>query len=533
MSVEEDRASFSYSAKLNVHTFTELFRIIDATASTKPGQKRKRRSAVAEATTTHLGITDWAKARAQIHIDKRRAINDDEKRAGLVPKPEVQPASPTYSPFSKASLLARIATYALTSYGVRTRVYDILPRGLSASEAQPATVKLASLAHWLDPVGPALHGWSHVPPPKGRQNLLICYTCAASIDILLEDLRVFSALLRQVKELQTGHRTWCPWRRRACDRHLYSLGGVIRCPADDEDRYVVRATSRLRARRALLTLSKRIDAVMRNPKSADRVSRPSSLRKDLLDQLQDAMREVSISQSTDGTSSAQSREPSSDSLLLALFGWTPWDPPSATVTSKSASSRSTMVTCGFCSRKVNVQRAGRPIEPVHEHRTFCPWINAEAQEGTYLLPYAMLRSGQASEGKLQAEEELPQADDDESALTSFLKISEPVLLSGVQSSPTHAPHRASTPVSNVQTPAWERVLQKVLDLSPADVPRRDQSNQGACIDASSGETASDGPPSLSLRASLPSSQKTSDVLKTAKALLYGLNPNPVGHQSSS
>ncbi|CAO1614046.1 unnamed protein product [Parajaminaea phylloscopi] len=515
----------SQHAHINTHAFTELLRFIDATASQQGSQKRKRPAAGEQVERASLSIADWAKARAELRLQGRRhnPRNSKSGKVGGKATPR-EIASATYSPFSKADLLQRIATFSLSTYAVKVRIHAMVtPLTRDPHKQQSLALTLTLLAHWLEPVGPALHGWRHAPPPSGARNRLVCATCSAEHTVPDVDVEAVAQLIDSVQRLQVAHLDWCPWRRRPCDPRTYSLGGVARAPADGEERYVVRATSRHRARKCFLDLCSDMQTAIAALESRQPVRSPASLEPDVFRELQAALQqtaELSSASSLETTLQGQGVTDvgiSLDALLLALYGWVP---------AHAGASAKSILTCSFCNRKVNVARAAGAIDPEQEHRSYCPWINSDTQGGQYFLLPAIPQA-----------RDLPETDVSGETTTSLEEyfVHELERMSKEQSNmvasvgrldlPSSSPVSASGSRGSDQGPGWLRVAHKLIDRKDRGLSLSGKTPDGVlCSDRDletpgRNESRESDYPSP---ANPISKRKTSEILREAKVLLYGL-----------
>lgn len=530
---------------INSHSFAELFRLLDSSTLPRP-KKRPRRStdlgSEVTASGKRLSIAEWAKAKAQVRLSAKetvRSITSCPTTAVSAVDPLFVPSKhsssssgpATYSPFSKFRLLNRVATFPISTYNVNARVHDMVPQRATPEQARTIAKELSELVRWLDPIGPALHGWTHLAPPEGGKNRINCETCSATQNLPFEPIRDLNVLLETIRALQTAHRAWCPWQRRACDPQLYSLGGTHSSPADSQDRYVVRCGSRVRTRKTFRNKAVELESVVSSTTqqpSASRMALPSSLTAESLQQLEQILSQTSRSMSLGEDETLEEPSLSRDAILLALYGWTPFSPgPGSDLFSRGPTPpRAPLVSCDFCGRRVNLGpltlgKSGRLVNPEQEHRPFCPWINAETQEGSWLPQWTDVLAACTSDAAEDSPKFPPGADSIEASAAALVEQVQPgnddlchdPLQRQARSCARIFPSREPHSELHKSRAGWRWVFDRLVDTSFATT------RPSAAADQVSTCTSGD---TLTRTETRPSQQRTSEVLKEAKALLYGL-----------
>lgn len=540
-SAEEGSARPSQFAHLSVTRFSDLIRNIDSASAGPTGNKRRRTDApsvgsvgVNRPSGRPLGIADWAKAKADLRLDRSAVVEPLRRttgakgKAGLASQSSASTSS-SYAPFSKARLLERIATYSLSTYNVRV---DVAVRASAAMTSEQGQQAIASLGRWLEPMGPALNGWVHLPPRSttqssetGAKNKLHCPTCGSS-NTIADQITDVELLFQQVQSLQAGHQAWCPWTKRSCHSSLYSLQGV--------DEGFVGRLSRTKARRVFRELAASIEIGANVP-----VVSPAGLSEEELEALQAAFNVpglASRSGAVSGSSDEASPPPSAPAIQLALCGWLPIGSTSSATSLSSSSSapkrpRSSLdspnvLQCKSCSRKLTTGSSSRaaPIDPVREHRRFCPWVQADVQGNTYLPPLKSVLD--IASPNTDGDENVEVQRDGSAMLKAFQNTQQPPFAS----------HN-----SNSSHPGWLINLRALLP-SPSIATQESSTFSGlatAGLPTSSSVAAldegPDGPDSsidMSLSAQSARSgtgagagavkrKRTSEILKEARSLLFG------------
>ncbi|PWN18758.1 hypothetical protein BCV69DRAFT_62098 [Microstroma glucosiphilum] len=535
---EEGSARPSQFAHLSVTRFSDLIRNIDSASAGPAGNKRRRTEAPSVGSTSlnrpvgkPLGIADWAKAKADLRLERRGVVEPLRRSAGAKGKAasasqSAASTSSSYAPFSKARLLERIATYSLSTYNVRVSIASKTSAAITSEQGQQA---IASLGRWLEPIGPALNGWVHLPPRStaqnsetGAKNKLHCPTCGSS-NTIADQITDLEPLFKQVQSLQSGHQAWCPWTRRSCHPSLYSLQSV-------EEDFVGRL-SRTKARRVFRELATSIDV------AADvSVVRPAGLSEEDLMALQAALTVPGLaSRSSVAAGSSGEVEvsppPSAPAIQLALCGWLPVSHTSSTTASSSSSitkrprssiSSSSVLQCRSCSRKLTTGSSNRaaPVDPVREHRRFCPWVQADVQADTYLPSFKSVL--EVARPSVDEVDETDLQNDGAAMLKAFQDAQQQPLRSA-SIKPSH--------------PGWQINLRALL---PSPGPASLESSTAAELPAGGSATlysiesvigtdeGPDGPDSsfdVSARSARSGGtvkrKRTSEILREARSLLFG------------
>lgn len=496
--------------------FANLFRVIDAATTSLDGSgaaaasaKRKRAATNGSSSDGQrprtMGIAEWAKARADLHLDKKRNIEAAQRRLPLPPTsslatPSSASSSPSssgfatsYAPFSKQQLLTRIATFTLSTFNVRCNSRALVPTSIQADQRPALDASITSLARWLEPLGPALHGWSHLAPhqlitkrqqsiqERGAKNKLHCQTCDATFALpnSIDGAGGLAQLFDQVKELQDAHEQWCPWRRRPCDQRLYHVGG--HGSEAGHRNLVVAAASKYKARKRCLETAQEIEEAAREAGWAGEVTAPQDA-----EDVAHAVAAVAAL-ATGGTATP----PSGSSITLAIFGW-------------EADVGKRCIACTMCGRRVNLSTKATRIDAVGQHRSFCPWIQAATQAGGYLpRPPAADCS-----------------DDDEASLVQRLQ--------------DNAVAAQSSDLPTAQQPGWRLTLTKLLDhkrgvggVGEGDASVTVEGAQAGGEASTVDSVASTVSSASSTSTTTTRGQKTSDILRTARSMLFG-----AGHRAA-
>ncbi|GAA5826864.1 hypothetical protein JCM3770_003059 [Rhodotorula araucariae] len=282
---------------------------------------------------------------------------------------------PSYEPASLPALLARLATYRLTTY----------------SPSKPPSLSALSCA---------LHGWTHTPSTRERVQ---CVTCAQGVVLLPPSngegwstpsgQRLREGYERLVLAPEgKGHSENCPWRMRPCARGLYRLGG---------GGLGVQSGGRRRLLEDVGRQARELDErglgeiQLELPKEALPHVGAEADKERLVKAVQ------AVAPAGDGASTVLA-PPSATSILLALFGWAiPPMVPLALSRSNSSSSISSLrslapsssspiLSCSFCTRQIlatsylpSAADGGptppvKTFDPLKQHQPFCPYVDAYA-----------------------------------------------------------------------------------------------------------------------------------------------------------
>ncbi|BGP43597.1 hypothetical protein JCM10450v2_007772 [Rhodotorula kratochvilovae] len=300
---------------------------------------------------------------------------------------------PSYEPASLPALLARLATYRLTTF----------------SPSKPSSLSALSCA---------LHGWMHTPSTRER---IQCVTCAQGVVLLPPSngegwISPSGQRLREGYERLVlapegkGHSENCPWRMRPCVRGLYRLAG---------GGLGVQSGGR---RRLLEEVGRQARELDERGLGAIRLELPGEALS-LVGEEADKERLVkavqAVASAADETSTTLS-PPSANSILLALFGWTL--PSTATpalsrsnstssissLRSIAPSSSSPILSCTFCTRQVlatsylpssapsadgSVTPPTKAFDPLKQHQPFCPFVDAYAGHSPTIAAAASATKG--------------------------------------------------------------------------------------------------------------------------------------------
>lgn len=492
-SLPSSEVTSSYS-HLSTSRFAALIHTLDAassTSSTSAG-KRKRVDVFSAPIPQRIGVAEWAKARAALSIEKKINQVDAKKRTAKITGQELKTtattASPStsssYAPFSKRQLFDRVASYSLSSYNVRTA----LPTTSSAS-SRDLHQAIQILARWLEPIGPALHGWNHLPPrskttipsatstvktaplvtEEGGKNKLHCQTCSSTI-VPPAEITSLPMLLESVSKLHSSHSDWCPWTRRRCEPSLYSLSSSTEETGAAGS--IVWSMTKTKAKKSMIQQLRQLEEVLRQVNPTLNVTRPAELDESIFSELQNVVE----------TTSPQA-------LLLTLFGW---QIPSSPNLSSSTSPRPSILQCSSCSRKISLATT-RPIDPKLEHRSFCPWTHGEVQSGMY-LPEMMFTS---------------------KPTTSFQQggqSGEDLLIDQVINIAKSKPESEAVPLAGWQLNI--RALQGSIAPAPTPSALPLDTSASAQIDLDEGREHADQDLGIKRR-------KTTDIRRQVRSLLYG------------
>ncbi|CAO1636603.1 unnamed protein product [Sympodiomycopsis kandeliae] len=354
----------SPSTHFSLPQFTELIRQIDRAASSSSdytGSAAKKRKLTPLSGTSSTSIEG--------------RISSLARKAG---KPS---NSKTYSPFSKARLLDRIATYQLSTYNVRlppsTTYLKLLE--LSPQEEVHASNAISALGRWLDPIGPALHGWTHIQPREvikrqgqenihGAKNKLYCATCHFTLMIFADaqgqDTLPLLHLIHTVQSLHTGHAQWCAWKKRRCDTRLYRLSSDDQPVLSEADGNTgglfLGHQSKMKAQSTFTKCIQNLEESLGSDTIPNvEIIQPSDLSNEDFASLRNLLPPSSTTPLRSVT------------ILLTLFGWQPL-----------SSSTKGLFHCSHCSRKIHIpfsaQATKKTLNVKLEHRKFCPWIRSES-----------------------------------------------------------------------------------------------------------------------------------------------------------
>ncbi|GAA5900973.1 hypothetical protein JCM8208_007579 [Rhodotorula glutinis] len=307
-----------------------------------------------------------------------------------------QPAStaaapPNYGPSSLPALLARLATYRLSTF----------------SPSKPSS---------LSSLNCALHGWLHTPSTRER---IQCTTCARGLVLLPPSNgdswssptgdRLRLEYERLVLAPTGGaHAENCPWRMRSCVRGLYRLaGGGLGVQSGGRRRFLETV-----GRQAREMSEMGLDAVkLELPKEAVALVGEEEGRARLVKAVQAVQAGVVAGAApADGASMTELSPLDATAILLAVFGWTLSTTPSTSTLSRTdsssslsslrslstSSSSSPILACSFCVRHIlatpylpspspatesstpTTSTPQRSFDPVKQHQPFCPFVGAHA-----------------------------------------------------------------------------------------------------------------------------------------------------------
>lgn len=380
---------------LSVITFSDVFRQMDRASSPTPRAESaptsKKRRLIDDGTSTSAALQQRLN-----HLTKKKKQKSEQETiiAPLTSGSTISSSAEAYSPFSKSKLLERVATYQLASYKVRLPSVAALVKSFRPFASREEEIKTSqaveALARWVEPIGPALFGWTHLQPlqtlmPRhaphdaiqGAKNKLVCRVCDSHWDVALssddDGEPALKGLVETVRGLHYQHKEWCAWRRRRCDARLYRLTGSS-AAGSDAISVTLPFVGNLGTKKAQQTFAESVQKVEKALVDVDvqtevRIQRPKSLTEEQLGRLSEAL-------SLPDT--YRHRHPA---ILLTLFGWATLTTSTAT---QSSTASSIIFSCGYCSRKINIplrstSTKSRSINPEFEHRSFCPWVQAETQ----------------------------------------------------------------------------------------------------------------------------------------------------------
>ncbi|GAA6020510.1 hypothetical protein JCM11491_001380 [Sporobolomyces phaffii] len=289
----------------------------------------------------------------------------------------VSPAEPpaSYDPTSLAALLARLATFKLTTY----------------SPSKPPSLSALVCAR---------HGWTN----HGARERLECVTCRKGVVLLAPTARggwtgpaglaLQLEYERQLVAPGLAHDSTCPWRMRPCSKGLYRLEGGPR-----------RRLLEVVARQALEMHERDLGEIQLDlPVSARHLLEEPGAHEKLLKSVASCSPRPPPSDPTATTDQWQN-EPSpsltSTTILLAIFGWSldplPLPPTSSLARSTSSSSLAStaatpILSCSYCLRQIfttpylasSSDAPRKPLNPCSQHYSYCPYIDTTTT--TYLNP---------------------------------------------------------------------------------------------------------------------------------------------------
>ncbi|BGP20128.1 hypothetical protein JCM10213_000788 [Rhodosporidiobolus nylandii] len=301
--------------------------------------------------------------------------------ARSAPSPASAPAAPpaSYDPTSLPSLLARLATYRLSSF----------------SPSKPASLSALSCA---------LHGWRHTPETRER---IECVTCGRAVVLLPpssgaggwtspagKKLREeYERAVLSSKAEESLHKETCPWRMRPCARSLYRLpGGGLGVQGGGRRKLL----EELAAKSTEMSEKGLAGMTVALPKEAEAVVGSEEGRERL----------VKAVKAVGPAEHAEEWHLEPITLLLAVFGWALSSPvssgaPGTPSLSRSASSSSLsslrslppsvssadpILSCTMCHRQVLASSylpstssgPARSFDPVKQHQFYCPFVDAYA-----------------------------------------------------------------------------------------------------------------------------------------------------------
>ncbi|GAA5951618.1 hypothetical protein JCM3765_005985 [Sporobolomyces pararoseus] len=285
--------------------------------------------------------------------------------------PSSAPPPPSYEPTSLPALLSRLSTYKLTTY----------------SPSKPPS---------LSSLNCALHGWIN----KSSRERLECVTCHKGVVLLPPTSGGWHSPAGQslkeeyerlVGDQGGGHDATCPWRMRPCSRGLYRLqGGGLGVQQGGRRKLleIVGKQARAMESRGLgefhMELPERVKELLEEPGAKDK----------LLKSVVSLLPPPSPSDDNNNTPNDSSSVLSTNTLLLAIYGWS-LDPLPATNLSRSASNSSLnslssssasstpILSCSYCLRQVLTSSylsapnstTPKPFNPASQHYSYCPYID--------------------------------------------------------------------------------------------------------------------------------------------------------------
>ncbi|KAL8277565.1 hypothetical protein RQP46_009997 [Phenoliferia psychrophenolica] len=268
----------------------------------------------------------------------------------LVRPAPVVPAS--YDPTSLPALLARIASFRLSSYSPKP-----------AALAPPAC---------------ALLGWTNESGPNRERERVECVTCHRGLLVTPPTQKDGGWAGQLGKRLEAeyaaqlskdAHEDACPWRMRACARALY------RCKIEGRGKLVeelVQAASEAQRKTGGAALA---DIRLKHPLGDDELA-------NVVEAVQDYLK----------AKGAAVEVPPPPALVLALFGWT---------AAATSSATSPVLTCTLCTREVLITSHLPPspststittpstsaaFDVVSQHQHFCPFVDSLPAPSTSSSP---------------------------------------------------------------------------------------------------------------------------------------------------
>ncbi|OAV99946.1 hypothetical protein PTTG_01440 [Puccinia triticina 1-1 BBBD Race 1] len=257
------------------------------------------------------------------------------------------------NPSSQMDFLRRLETFKLSSYPAGK------PRGLS-------------------PPSMAAHGWTNV-----QKNRLKCICCGATWVLATPskgDWSTSSGAKLAVLGIQMRtdqHRNSCPWRSRSCPPSIYR---IPRCKSSRE------------TFEALIKAATEISDALFFP------AQPVfQIQHTLPDQVVTTLSIALQSQHTSATTVPSRSCPTTDALILALFGWSikrvprgKRDSSQSVIAQPSVQTSDHSVAlaepcdlpslyCRLCHRQaLPSPTSTKSFNPIHEHREYCPFIDPHA-----------------------------------------------------------------------------------------------------------------------------------------------------------
>jgi Rsm1-like/C3HC zinc finger-like len=231
--------------------------------------------------------------------------------------------SSTYRPFSLDLLLERLSTFSISTYSNK-----------------PDSARL------LSPLGMASNGWMH---GEGQErDEVICVTCTANWKVeaplgSTSKEAQFTFWKDKEMDVREKHEDWCPWRIRSCSPSLYKapIRSVLETRAD-----VVKCASRLSACPGF-----------------DSVIVASDLNELNTNDFAVKFPDLPIT-----------------ALILAIFGWQISGDGSPPI-------EQCIIACSMCARRAGLwayTKDGKQFDVLKEHKSYCPIINGEVQNGSWM-----------------------------------------------------------------------------------------------------------------------------------------------------
>ncbi|KAA1112997.1 hypothetical protein PGT21_018074 [Puccinia graminis f. sp. tritici] len=273
-----------------------------------------------------------------------------ELRTKLNPQGKVNPGS-------QIDFLGRLETFKLSSYPAGK------PRGLS-------------------PPSMAAHGWTNA-----QKNRLKCVCCGATWVLATPSKGDWGSssgaqlVTLGIRMRTEQHRSSCPWRSRSCPHSIY---------------HTPRWKSSRETFEALIKVAVEIsDALFSNARAVFQVQH------NLPDRVVTTLSIALQTENSSGSTLPSRSCPTTDALILALFGWSIKRVPAgrrdsshsmaalpSIQGSNPASGRSTTLPesddlpslhCRLCHRQaLPSPTSTKAFNPVHEHREYCPFIDPHA-----------------------------------------------------------------------------------------------------------------------------------------------------------